>query len=364
MVYHNSINYSKNSKKIKIVLIIGDIARSGGTERSTINLANMLISKHEVVVVSLSENRPVFFELDQRVTLDFLSMKPMTIKLTSKIIWYIEFFSKMKKTIARHKPDVIIGEGHNISGVLPFVKGTEKIKKIACEHIDYDSIPLLSRVLMKIGYSKLTAVVTLSTIALNKIKHLNKNIKIIPNSLPFFTEAVSNVTENTIIMVGRLSQEKGYDRVVPIAKKLLNEFPHWRIKIFGNGDKEMELKKLFKNEGLDNVLFFSPVKNIVDQYMAASIFMITSYNEALPMVILEAQHCGLPVVGYFCEGTQALIKENITGYVLDNEDDFYEKLKKLISNQDLRLKIGGNCKMESLKYSPDMILKKWESLLS
>ena len=39
-------------------------------------------------------------------------------------------------------------------------------------------------------------------------------------------------------MVGRLSKEKGYERLVPIAKKLLTDFPDWQINIYGNGDHE------------------------------------------------------------------------------------------------------------------------------
>ena len=60
---------------MKIILIIADITRTGGTERATVNLANMLCQNHEVKILSLSDENISFFELNDNVIIDALGLK-------------------------------------------------------------------------------------------------------------------------------------------------------------------------------------------------------------------------------------------------------------------------------------------------
>ncbi len=347
---------------MRILIFIADISRTGGTERATINLANILIKYHEVKIVSLSHSTEPFFSLDKRVEVSCLEAGDFPLAIKRKILWYYKLYRKLKQCVDLENPDVLIGEGHNISSFLPLVK-REGIKTLACEHIDFDSIPRLSKQLMKYFYPKLDKVVVLSSLAESKLRHLNKDIAVIANSLPFSVEEPSLLENKRMIMVGRLSVEKGYERIVPLAKKLMQDFPDWKIDIFGNGDLKEEILQLFEKNGLKNVSIKTPTKDIKQEYLNASVHLITSYNEAMPMVILEAQCCGLPVIGYYCEGTASLIRNGETGFVVQNEDEFYDRMKQMIQNETLRIDMGKRARMESQKYSIENIEKQWTELL-
>lgn len=348
---------------MRILIFIADISRTGGTERATTNLANILCKYHSVKIISLSHSDQSFFPLDSRVEISSLGIGDIPLSIPKKIIWYFNFLFRIKKVIKIEKPDCIIGEGHNISALLPLVsKGT--IKTIACEHIDFETIPTFSKTLMKFCYPKLDRVVVLSEMAKNKIKELNNRIEIIPNSLPFVTDKVSNVQHKRIIMVGRISQEKGYERLVPIAKKMLLDFLDWKIDIFGDGDLKDKIKSLYVDNALTNVEIKQPTKDIKEEYLKSSMLLITSYNEAMPMVILEANHCGLPVIGFDNEGTKSLINNGKTGFVVEKEEGFYEKLKSLILDENLRMKMSSNAREESEKYSMKNVEEQWIRLLN
>lgn len=348
---------------MRILIFIADISRTGGTERATINLANMLIKYYEVKIVSLSHSNEPFFSLDERVEVSCLGAGDFPLAIKQKIGWYYKLYQKLKQCVELENPDVLIGEGHNISSFLPLVK-RKGIKTIACEHIDFDSIPKLSKQLMKYFYPKLDKVVVLSSLAKSKLNHLNNNLVVIANSLPFSVETASLLENKRMIMVGRLSVEKGYERIVPLAKKLMQDFPDWKIDIFGNGDLKEEILKLYEKNGLKNVFLKAPTKDIKQEYLNSSLHLITSYNEAMPMVILEAQNCGLPVIGYYCEGTASLIKNGETGFVVENEEEFYDKMKQMIQNKTLRIDMGKRARMESQKYSIENIEKQWKELLA
>ncbi|MDY3344594.1 glycosyltransferase family 4 protein [Riemerella anatipestifer] len=347
---------------MKILVFIADISRAGGTERATINLANMLTKNHKVKIVSLSHSTQPFFSLEDKVEVACLGAGEFPQSMKKKIGWYFQLFSLLKKCIKDENPDILIGEGHNISAFLPLVK-TKGMKTIACEHIDFDSIPIISKVMIRLLYPKLDKIVTLSSIAQAKIQHLNANTEIIPNSLSFSVSNPSNLEAKRIIMVGRISSEKGYERVVPIAKRLMIDFPEWNIDIFGNGDLKEEIQRLYDENQLKNVRINLPVKEIKQEYLNSSLHLITSYNEAMPMVILEAQNCGLPVIGYYCEGTASLIQNKKTGFIVNSEDEFYEKIKLIIENEAIRKEMGNNARIEAQKYSIESIEKQWMELL-
>lgn len=347
----------------KVYIIILNITRTGGTERAAINLANILIKKYDVTILSLNsqkDDRPYFIVSD-KVRLINLSLSEIPLNLYQKLKWQIKTCKKLSNIIIQNS--IVIGTGHNINIMLPFIKGS---KTIACEHIQLDSIPKSHRKIMKLLYKYNDSLVVLSQTAHDKFIGYNNNIKIIPNALPFETKEPSKLINKRIIMVGRLSNEKGYDRIVQIAKNLKTNHSDWTIDIFGSGPIEQDLNKLYKTEGIEKwVRINKPVKNIQSEYLNSSIYMMTSYNEALPMVLLEAKACGIPLIAYECEGTKSLITNNFDGFLIQNNniEDFNTKLNILILNYELRKQLGENALKSCVPFSKEQISNKWFELI-
>ncbi|SFJ09784.1 Glycosyltransferase involved in cell wall bisynthesis [Kaistella treverensis] len=347
---------------MRITIVIADIRKAGGTERAIINMANMLCAEHLITVVSISEKGSPFFCISELVQLEFLNLPSIPRQVSHKPKWNKSFYNALKNYLIKSRPQIIFGAGHNISLIMALLKIAE-IKKIALEHIDYTSIPKLSQAAMRWFYPKLDAVVVLSETAKRKIGHLNPNVEIIANTLPFSSDEVSRLVEKKIILVGRISKEKGYDRIIPIAERMCRDYPDWCIYIYGQGEDEEKLRLQLNNSPTNNVHIMTPVKNIKEVYLSSSLLLMTSYYEAMPMVILEAQHCGLPVLGYSCEGTDSLVEDGVNGFVVQNEEDFYKKLGILINNHHLRLIMGRQGRKNAELYNPQNILKKWTNFL-
>lgn len=341
---------------MKIVFIIQNISRAAGTENATIKLVNSLVSKgFETEIISLYSlaNSEPFFQLADKTIIHHIGNEKN--KLFSLL--------KIKNILRKNNADVICGTGHNISFFLPIIKNSGS-KTIALEHIDFESIPKLSRILMKFAYSRLSAVVVLSDTARMKMLPLLNKITVIPNQIRINNEK-SSLTAERIIMVGRISKEKGYERTVTVARKLQEKFPNWRIDIYGGCDDDYQtlLEELFSKNNLQNVRFHAPIKNIGKEYLQSSIFLITSNFEAFGLVILEAKSYGLPVVGFRNEGTQTLIKDKIDGFIVDTEYEAFSKIELLINDTQLRKNFVQKGLQNLKEFEEDKILSKWINLI-
>ena len=352
----------------KVYFLCYDITLSGGTERAIATSVNFLSEEDKLqpIVISLSSTDSHIPYFDLKAEIIHCSLPPFQKSIIGRIKWYIEALMRLKEIIRNlRKTDIIFSYGHNISIILPFI--STKARRYACEHINFYSIPKVSRLCMQLCYHYLDGVIALSKTAKEKLKKLNKAIYIIPNSIPFDVNDISIEKEKTIIMVGRISPEKGYDRVVAIAKELRNRLPQWKIEIWGDGPDFYLIKELYKKEGIDDfVTLKGSTKNIVSVYQKASLLIMTSYTEALPMVIIEANAYGIPVVAYECEGTIELISEGVNGYVIEDNNymQFTDKILQVISDDNIYKSFFNSSCKTSKKFSNDEIRKKWVELIS
>ena len=82
--------------------------------------------------------------------------------------------------------------------------------------------------------------------------------------------------------------------------------------------------------------------NVNDYLQRADIYVSASLTEGLPLSILEAMACGLPVVATAAGGTVDIIKTGINGTVvpIDDKEEMQIALQALISNEELRVEYG------------------------
>lgn len=191
---------------------------------------------------------------------------------------------------------------------------------------------------------------------------------VIPNSLPFYPKQNSNCKEKQIISVGRLNEQKGYDRLVEVWALVASKHTDWKLNIYGNGELKDSLAKLIKRKGLSDSMFLKdPVNNIVDKYVESSIYVMSSHFEGFGMVLIEAMACGLPVISFNCPaGLSNIISNNEDGFLVEdgNIQQLAEKMSYLIDHEDLRIQMGRKARENVKRYNQDVIMLKWVELFN
>ena len=97
----------------------------------------------------------------------------------------------------------------------------------------------------------------------------------------------------------------------------------------------------------------------------SDIFAFPSFWEGFGLALAEGMSAGLPAVGFkTCPGVNELIKDGESGYLCeDNLEAFTDALDKLMSDKDLRVKMGRAAKESMKQFAPQKNWDKWESLI-
>ena len=179
--------------------------------------------------------------------------------------------------------------------------------------------------------------------------------------------------ESMILYVGRIEPLKGVDKLIQAIAELrkgdvLSKCPHYLIIIGGEPDapspemnQEMQrLQQLCKDLDVGNLVLFLGKRSqdtLPYYYSAAEIAVVPSHYESFGMVALEAMACGTPVIATQVGGLSYLIKDNVTGYTIpdDNPMALEQSLTQLICKADLRKQMSLNSIAYAQSYSWDKI---------
>lgn len=119
-----------------------------------------------------------------------------------------------------------------------------------------------------------------------------------------------------VLSAGRLAEQKNFVDLVRTAAQL-DGSARLRFVVAGDGPLRGDLEQQIAASGLDSTITLVGNVTDLDRLMgAADIFLTTSLWEGLPLVMLEAMACGLPVVGYAIDGIDEIVSNDIHGHVV------------------------------------------------
>ena len=147
-----------------------------------------------------------------------------------------------------------------------------------------------------------------------------------------------------IIYAAELLPRKRQIWLIKSMEKLLKENPNFKLLLPGKDSMKGKCQKYVDKIGLNNqVLFLGFRKDIPELLKISNLAVSSSKQEGLPVNIMEAMYCGLPIVATSCRGNRDLIKNGENGYVVGINDarEFCEKIKyfsKLSKNERDKIK--------------------------
>ena len=201
------------------------------------------------------------------------------------------------------------------------------------------------------GYSFKTRVIE-NILPVNRIIQLSKQNN---------EEVYSNRNEFKLISVGRLSFEKGFDRVISVAKKLKEEEKKFLWIIVGNGNLLEELKESAKTNGVDEyVKFIGERRNPYQIMKQADVVVLPSRSESQPLVALEGLILGKPYVSTNFDSAKEVLDLS-SGIIIDNsEKGIYEGIIQMMNRKKFEEKKIGAQKFE---YSNKSVMDKIYNLI-
>lgn len=351
----------------KICFLIGDLNNSGGTERVTTLIANALAEKkYQVSILSLVNGRQPFFELVPSIKTYSLYPKKISFKKNFfGAIW------RIRKFVTQHEIDtLVVVDSISCVFTVPALFGL-KVKHICWEHFNFNvNLGMKYRDIgRKWAAIFCDYVVTLTVrdkeLWERNLKKINARIVAIANPTPYENiEHIPRLENKTILAMGRLTHQKGFDLLIDAWKDVCQKDSEWTLRIVGSGEDEKYLKdKVQKLDIINRVDFISATKNVEQYFRTASFFCLSSRFEGFGMVLLEAMCFSIPVVSFNCDcGPSDLIVNNETGILVDhlNVHELGEALFKVMnSSQESYNNFSKKTFIKSKDFYLDKIVSNW-----
>ncbi|MFD7667582.1 glycosyltransferase [Streptomyces sp. NPDC059788] len=194
------------------------------------------------------------------------------------------------------------------------------------------------------------------------------NADFMPNPLPVTPEVPSDRTAEVVASIGRLSDEKGVDLLLDTWAAVAPDHPGWTLRIYGSGEDEEILKKQAATLGLnDSVAFMGRTDDVAGALREASVFAQSSRAEGFPLSLMEAMASGVPCAAFDCApGVHEIVRDGEDGLlaVVGNTTELARHIDALISDKELRDRLGTAARENVQRYSTDRITKRWEDLFA
>jgi glycosyltransferase involved in cell wall biosynthesis len=177
----------------------------------------------------------------------------------------------------------------------------------------------------------------------NAIHH--PNVVVIKNVIP--SPHIHKVKQDTftLLFLGRLGKRKGTYDMMEILAEHKNEF-EGKLQFLYGGDGDVEqITNFVKEHQLDNIAKYQgwvDGEKKIELLNSADAYILPSYNEGLPISVLEAMSYKLPIISTTVGGTPEIVTNQINGFLTSpgDKDAIYNAISTLMNNAEMCLKQG------------------------
>lgn len=344
----------------------------GGAERVLVDIANEICDKFDITIFALYGNGEFEKQLDKKVKfvsvykesfneLSFMKKKWISLQMVCSGL--------RKKIYNKYIKDKFDVEVAFLEGPITWIMSeNSKAKKITWVHNDIEDVfgkdkgVSLKQKMNKECYTKYDNIVFVSKDNMKKFKKYFPEVKaemqVIYNFLN--TDSVKEKSKEfkvseidkkcvSFVQVSRLVDQKAVLRLLDVHKKLIDDGYEHKIYIVGDGPQREELETKIKEYGVqDTFNLLGKRENPYPYIKAADYFMLMSYYEGYPMVLLEGKALEKYILITDSAARETLVGYNDSKIVKNNEKGIYEGIKELIETRPKPLKKNKDMNKEIL----------------
>ena len=360
--------------KKNICFVDYDFSVMGGVEKVLKDLAENLSTEYNVHIISIcSKGKNVYYDINDK-NIKYCAICEGFPRIREAVT---KSFNPLRSYIKKNNIDIVFIMGYYPIPILMPIKPFVKAKFIFCDHGSIENQLSNKEALMfrKLASKFCDKVVTLTQRNLDAyqkfFKTKSQKLECIHNAID---EEIFNyvadqydIKSKKIITAGRFTAEKGFDMLVDVANIVLNEHHDWTWDLYGDGEEFQNIKDKVNQLGLSDRLILKGNSNeIYKKYKDYSIYVLPSYREGLPLVLLEAKANRLPIVAFdVLTGPREIVNDKINGFLIPCYDKelMAKKICCLIEDENLRQSFSNRSYDNINLFKRDAIMRKWVKII-
>ena len=360
---------------MRIALVISTLG-AGGAQRVMSILANYW-ARHgrEVVLITMSPEGNDWYKLHpgvQRVGLNLLGSSRHTGQALQN---NLQRLKNLRIVLKKFKPHVVLSFVEETNVLTLIASLGLNIPLIVSERIDPRQHPVgfAWNMLRSVLYRHADALVMQSH-ALREwgVKLVGeKAVHVIPNPVnPVLNGDAQGSKESscrTVVAMGRLARQKGFDILVHAFSQCVESHPDWSLVILGEGEERGSLETLVGKLGLkDRIGLPGLVQDPTRFLQGADLFVMSSRFEGFPNALLEAMACGLAVISTDCpSGPREIIRSGVDGVLVPcDAESLASAMHHLMEDHAERQRLGANAREGIERFGIEKIMKMWDVLFA
>lgn len=360
---------------MKLALVISSLG-GGGAERVMSLLANAWAARGDAItLITLAPDSRDTYALDPQVRRVALDVAGNSAHVLAALAHNLVRIRALRRAIVACQPDAVISfiAESNVR-VLLAVAGL-RVPVIVSERTFLNGHHMrgIWRRLRRWSYPRAAAIVAQTRRCADDLESLvRRRVEVIANPVSLDPAAPGEPPRDaararTLLAVGRLAPEKGFDLLIDAFAEIAAQHRDWRLLILGEGPLRAELARAVHARGLDARITlpgFDP--HIRAAMRGADLFVLSSRYEGFPNALLEAMTEGLACVSFDCDaGPRELIEQRVNGWLVPPGDAhaLAAALDTLMRDAGARARLGQQARAISHAYSLPGILAQWNALL-
>lgn len=381
----------RRGRRQRVVFLMMNADGVGGVARTTINVANGLAETHDVEILSVYRRRGrTTFPLDPRVRLTYLvPTNPRSPKFRDEEsaalaaqpseladIVYDQLSALTDRALAQALArlggdDVLVSTRPS----LHFAAGhfaPESLTLVGWDHMNFptryrDGNAHVGDVIDR-AMPRLDAYVVLTEADASdyRARHPQARVEVIRNSVAWeIADPRPPHDEKVVAAAGRLTDAKGFERLIDAWALIGAEFPDWVCRIYGTGELRDRLQQRIDAAGV-KVELAGYSKDMQAGLREAAVYAMSSRREGFPMTLIEALSQGTPLVAMDCpRGPGEIIVDGSNGRLVPDGDvaGLAEALAELLSDRSLRDRMGEQAVRDARQYAASSIARDWATLI-
>ncbi len=348
----------------------------GGAERNLVRLSAALASRGCCVTLVTT---------DPAVD-DFYEVSPSVVRIRAHpdahlsrrwfdVAGQMRRLAALRDCLRMTHPDLIISFLDTINVAVLLASWHDRVPVVVSERVDprFHAVGMRWALLRRLTYARAARVVVLTPGVEAWARSLRPRwqVESIPNPVARVgtvgAAAVPTRACRTVLGMGRLSYQKGFDLLIRAFAELAADFPDWELSVAGDGPERSSLLRLAQSLGIaGRVSLAGVVRDTIATLRSCDLFVFASRYEGFPNALAEAMSVGRPVISFDCpSGPSELIRHDVDGLLVPPGEvaGLARAMRRLMADPDERARLASRAPEVVERFDADLIFDRWEQLV-